>query len=221
MSEEKNKPNLDELYTESAIKDDKSKSSKRKAEVVKVVIPKKKKTDEEDMKDEETLKKEEAEKKEFIMKIEDACHPDLLGLNEDIQKMRKEMKLQSMSLKELKNAWSRIMSINSSDHPRHYIYHFAIGLAKKAENFLTFYPQFSAPGFAKRLEQNPLIKQKLHMWALDKFDHREMTPEISLAYNILSEYQQARDNGQKLQERQEIWGNLKVSEDIQQEFADL
>jgi hypothetical protein len=227
MTEEKDSTNLDELYSDPLPSDDKIKSpapssGKRKNEVIKISAPKKKKPlDEDDMKDEETLKKEEAEKKEYILKIEDACQPDLLGNLEEIQKMRKELKLQTMTLKELKKAWSRIMTINGSDHPRHFIYQMAIGVAKKAENILSAYPQFSAPGFGKRLEQNPLFRQKLHMWALDYFNHTEMTTEMTLAYSVLNEYQQSREVGQKIQQRQEIWGNLKVAKDIEEKFADL
>jgi len=227
MNKDEENTNLDDLFKDPIQTDDKDKkkqtatpSLKRKNEVIKVSAPKKKK-DEEDDKDEETLKKEESEKKEYIMKIEDACHPDLMGQHEEVQKMRKELKLQTMTLKELKKTWERIMTLNGSDHPRHFIYQTTIGLARKVESVLDAYPWFSAPGFSKRLEANPFFRQKLHMWALDKFDHTMLSTEMTLAYNILNEYQAAREIGQKIQQRQQIWGNLTVSEDILDKFAEL
>lgn len=238
MEDDKKFDDLEELYKDSPLTEDKDKPTKkqsspaaastitvpkRKSDAIKnFSLPKKnKKEDDEVLKSPEELKKEETEKKELILKIEAACQPDLLGSNEKVQALRKEVKLNHLGLKELKNLWAKIMTINGSDHPRHFIYQAAIGIAKRAEVFLEQYPMFSAPGFSKRLEQNPLFRTKLHMWALDKFDHSELSNEMSLLYNILNEYQAAREMGQKQQIQQQVWGNQTVSQEIVDKFADL
>jgi hypothetical protein len=235
MEDEKKFDDLEELYKETPLIEDKEKNTKkqtspstnvpvpkRKADSLKNFnVPKKKKEEEDILKTPEEIKKEEQEKKELVLKIEAACHPELLGSNEQVVSLRKEVKLNQLGLKELKALWSKIMTINGSDHPRHFIYQAAIGIARRAEVFLEQYPMLSAPGFSKRLEQNPLFKTKLHMWALDKFDHSELSNELSLLYNILNEYQAAREVGQKKQMQQEIWGNQTVSQDIVEKFADL
>lgn len=237
MSEDK-KTNLDELYQDSDKLEFDEKPSKatpqassisfgkRKPESLKSITTsssnwKKTKKDDDSTKGEEQLKAEEEEKKELILKIEDACSPDLLGGHEEIMKMRKELKLQTMSLNELKKAWSRIMSINGSDHPRHYIWQVGIVLARKLENILDQYPSFSAPSFASRLEGNPLVRQKMHMWALDKFPHSQIAPEMSLVASVFQEYNSAREFGRQKQKQTEAWGSKQVAEDIQEKFSDL
>lgn len=231
MEENISTSNLDELYGESEKVEVSEKplktSFKRKPESLKLLQNnssnafKKIKKDEEAYKTGEDLKNEENEKREYILKIEDACSPDLLGNHEEIIKMRKELKLQSMSLAELKKTWNRIMNLNGSDHPRHYIWQVGIVLARKLENILENYPVFSAPSFSSRVESNPLIRQKFHMWALDKFPHSEIVPEMSLAASILQEYNSAREFGQRKQKQTEAWGNKPVSLELQEQFADL
>ena len=233
MEENISNSNLDELYGESGKLELTEKPEKtpkpsavlkRKPESLKLLQSntwKKTKKDEEYDKTEEEIKNEEAEKKEYILKIEDACSPDLLGNHEEIVKMRKELKLQTMSLKELKKTWSRIMNINGADHPRHYAWQVGVVLARKLENLLEQYPTFSAPSFASRLESNPLIRQKFHMWALDKFPHTEIAPEMGLAASVFQEYNAAREFGQKKSRQAEIWASKNVSNEIQEKFMDL
>jgi len=227
MSQQKKSSNLDELYQESNDIEVKDKSSsgleKRKNTTIKFSAPKKsKKTDEDDViKDEETLKKEEVKKREFILKIQDAFSPELMGELEEMKIMKKDLHLQKMSLDELEKTWKRIMHLNGSDHPRHFIYELTIGLAKKVESLAESYPMFKAPGFAKNLANNHLFKQKLHMWSLDRFDHTESSTEMTLAFNVLNEYQQARQNSQQINEQRELWGNMKVSEELIDQFSNL
>lgn len=236
MEEDKKFEDLDELYKETPLTEEKEKPNKktpasantitlpkRKPEIAKAFASTKKlkKEDEDELKSPEDLKKEEQEKKELILKIESACQPDLLGGNDQVQTLRKEMKLNQMSLKDLQNAWGKIMTINGSDHPRHFIYQAAIGIARRAEIFLENYPTFQAPGFSNRLAQNSTFRTKLHMWALDKFAHSELSNEMSLVYNVFNEYQAARDTAQKRQIQQEVWGNQSVSQEIVDKFADL
>lgn len=231
MAENKSVTNLDELFGETdkvellekSEKPAKNSNFKRKPESLKLLQGNtwKKSKPLELEKSEEDLKQEEADKKEYILKIEDACSPDLLGSHEEIVKMRKELKLQSMTLDELKKTWSRIMNINGADHPRHYAWQVGVVLARKLENLLEQYPTFSAPSFASRIEGNPLIRQKFHMWALDKFPHSEIAPEMSLAANVLQEYNAAREFGQRRQKQNEVWANKTVALDLQEKFADL
>lgn len=232
MADNQTSPNLDELYGESdkvelSEKAEKlakpSVALKRKPESLKLLQSNtwKKSKHVEFEKSEEEIKQEEADKKEYILKIEDACSPDLLGNHEEIIKMRKELKLQSMSLDDLKKTWSRIMNINGADHPRHYAWQVGIVLARKLENLLEVYPTFSAPSFASRLEGNPLIRQKFHMWALDKFSHTEIAPEMGLAASVFQEYNAAREFGQRRQKQTEAWGSKPVAAELQEKFADL
>jgi hypothetical protein len=235
MAENISSSNLDELYgednkveleekPEKSAKTSSTPALKRKPESLKLLQAntwKKPKKEEEVAKTEEELKVEEAEKKEYILKIEDACSPDLLGNHEEIIKMRRELKLQSMTLSELKKTWSRIMNINGADHPRHYAWQLGIVLARKLENILEAYPTFSAPSFASRIETNPLIRQKFHMWALDKFPHTEIAPHMSLAATVFQEYNAAREFAKRKQQQTEAWGNKAVSQELQDKFADL
>lgn len=155
------------------------------------------------------------------MKIQDAFSPDLMGELEEMKVMKKELHLQKMSLDDLEKTWKRIMHLNGSDHPRHFIYELSIGLAKKVESLAENYPMFKAPGFAKNLANNQLFKQKLHMWALDRFDHTESSTEMTLAFNVLNEYQQARQTNQQISDQRELWGNMKVPEELIDQFSDL
>jgi hypothetical protein len=230
MADNISTPNLDELYGESdkvevsEKPESSSKALKRKPESLKLLQAntwKKPKKEEEYGKSEEEIKKEEADKKEYILKIEDACSPDLLGNNEEIIKMRRELKLQHMSLADLKKTWDRIMNINGADHPRHYAWQVGVVLARKLESILEQYPSFSAPSFASRLEGNPLIRQKFHMWALDKFPHTEIAPEMGLAASVFQEYNAAREFGQRRQKQTEAWGSKPVAVELQEKFADL
>jgi hypothetical protein len=235
MEEDKKFEDLDELYKETPLTEEKEKPSKKSAPSSTITLPKRKteiakayaavkklkKDDDDELKTAEELKKEEQDKKELILKIEAACQPDLLGGNDQVLALRKELKLTQMSLKDLQAAWSKIMTINGSDHPRHFIYQAAIGIAKRAEIFLENYPTFQAPGFSNRLAQNSTFRTKLHMWSLDKFAHSELSNEMSLVYNIFNEYQSARDTAQRRQLQQEVWGNQTVSQEIVDKFADL
>jgi hypothetical protein len=224
------KPNLNELYEDQIKEEDiKSKTKqpyipKRKSETLKILhAPSKrsKKVESDSDDDEENKKKEEAQKREYILKIENACQPDLLGKSEEVTKLRKELKLQTMSLKELKKTWQRILAINGCDHPRHFIYDMTLGVAKKAELILNQYPQWSAPGFSNRLQQNQTFRQKMHIWALDKFPHTEISTEMSMIYNIFQEYQQARAVGAVREEKQKVWNETKVADEIVAKFSDL
>lgn len=235
MEDDKKIDDLEELYKDTLETEEKEKPikkngtangiqfPKRKQEIAKAFssVKKLKKEEEDEYKTPEELKKEEQEKKELILKIEAACQPELLGENEQVKALRKELKLNQASLKDLQAVWTKILTINGSDHPRHFIYQAAIGIAKRAEIFLEQYPSFQAPGFSNRLAQNSSFRTKLHMWALDKFAHSELSNEMSLVYNIFSEYQTARDTAQRRQIQQQVWGNQTVSQEIVDKFADL
>jgi len=66
-----------------------------------------------------------------------------------------------------------------------------------------------------------LIRQKIHMWELDKFPHQEISPQISLAYSIFNEYTSAREFGQRKAKQNEMWGNQKTPQEVIDQFKDL
>jgi hypothetical protein len=127
----------------------------------------------------------------------------------------------SLKLDEIKQVWQQILDINGSNHPRHMIYHMVINGAKKIEQLLQPYPMLKAPKFGENLEKNREFKQKLHMWALDKFEHNNTSSEMSILYCAAKEYLDAKTNSSQLEEGRELWGNLKVADEIVDQFSDL
>lgn len=217
-----NKTDLSELYNDKLEFDESDKqTTKRKAlEPKSTSYGKKVKKVDFEEKDEATLKKEEALRRELILKIEDALQPDLLGELPEVQKL-KSLKLHTLKLEDLKQVWQQIIDINGSNHPRHMIYHMVINGARKVEQLLQPYTMLRAPGFADNLEKNKEFKQKLHMWALDKFEHNATSSEMSILYSAAKEYLDAKSTASQLEEGRELWGNLKVADELVDQFSDL
>ena len=122
-----------------------------------------------------------------------------------MDKLRKSAKLTSMNLKELKKTWRRLTQLVGIDHPRHFLYQGVLEAAKTAEMISKQYPNYYAPGLGERVEKDHGFRKKLHMWALDKFNHSNYGGEMALLLNLASNYKAARDEGQRLKARTEAW----------------